>query len=76
MLGPERLASSYGISLFVNGLLQLVGPPICNAAYEHIGTYKPIFLALGVVSVCGTALWAALPLARRKSAACKESSAA
>lgn len=67
ILGPERLVSSYGISLFVNGLLQLVGPPICNVAYEKIGSLKPIFLALGIILVCGTALWAfILPFLKQK----------
>ncbi|XP_014227913.1 monocarboxylate transporter 9-like isoform X2 [Trichogramma pretiosum] len=68
MLGPERLASSYGISLFVNGILQLAGPPICNAAFERIGSYRPIFLTLGMIVLCGTTLWAFLPiLTRRKN---------
>ncbi|KAI8119428.1 hypothetical protein CVS40_9293 [Lucilia cuprina] len=30
----ERLTSSYGISLFVNGILQLVGPPLCGLWFE------------------------------------------
>ncbi|XP_003426396.1 monocarboxylate transporter 13 [Nasonia vitripennis] len=67
MLGPERLSSSYGISLFVNGLLQLVGPPLCNLAYEMIGSFKPIFMTLGMILVCGTALWAVLPIIRRNA---------
>lgn len=67
MLGPERLSSSYGISLFVNGLLQLVGPPVCNVAYEMIGSFKPIFMTLGMILVCGTALWAVLPIIRRNA---------
>lgn len=67
ILGPERLVSSYGISLFVNGILQLVGPPICNVAYELIGSLKPIFLTLGIILVCGTALWAfILPFLKNK----------
>lgn len=69
ILGPEKLVSSYGISLFVNGLLQLIGPPVCNVTYENIGSLKPIFLTLGVILVCGTALWAfILPFLSRKDA--------
>lgn len=37
LLGTERLTSSYGISLFVNGILQLIGPPLCLTAFERIG---------------------------------------
>ncbi|KAG8035123.1 hypothetical protein G9C98_001613 [Cotesia typhae] len=67
MLGTEKLSSSYGISLFVNGVLQLVGPPVCGAIYERVGTYKPIFLAFGIILILGTALWAVVPLIKRKS---------
>lgn len=67
MLGTEKLSSSYGISLFVNGVLQLVGPPVCGAIFERVGTYKPIFLAFGIILILGTALWAVVPLIKRKS---------
>lgn len=66
MLGTEKLSSSYGISLFVNGVLQLVGPPVCGAIFEQVGTYKPIFLAFGIILILGTALWAAVPIINRK----------
>ncbi|KAK2578655.1 hypothetical protein KPH14_012144 [Odynerus spinipes] len=67
MLGMEKLSSSYGISLFVNGVLQLLGPPICGVIYEHVGSYKPIFLAFGIILILGTALWAVVPLIKRNS---------
>ncbi|XP_076758306.1 monocarboxylate transporter 12 [Xylocopa sonorina] len=65
MLGTEKLSSSYGISLFVNGVLQLIGPPICGVVFETVGTYKPIFLTFGIILILGTALWAAVPLIKR-----------
>ena len=65
MLGTEKLSSSYGISLFVNGVLQLIGPPICGAISEQVGSLKPIFLALGIILILGTALWAAVPIIKR-----------
>ncbi|KAF7395599.1 hypothetical protein HZH68_009649 [Vespula germanica] len=67
MLGTEKLSSSYGISLFVNGVLQLVGPPVCGVIFEHVGSYKPIFLAFGIILILGTALWAIVPLIKRNS---------
>ncbi|XP_076298251.1 monocarboxylate transporter 12 [Lasioglossum baleicum] len=67
MLGTEKLSSSYGISLFVNGVLQLVGPPVCGAIFESVGSYKPIFLAFGIILILGTALWAVVPLINRKN---------
>lgn len=67
MLGTEKLSSSYGISLFVNGVLQLVGPPICGVIFENILTYKPIFLAFGIILILGTALWAVVPLINRNN---------
>ncbi|XP_015592061.1 monocarboxylate transporter 13 [Cephus cinctus] len=65
MLGTEKLSSSYGISLFVNGVLQLVGPPVCGSIYEQVGSYKPIFLAFGIILILGTALWAAVPIIKK-----------
>ncbi|KZC07254.1 PREDICTED: monocarboxylate transporter 12-like [Dufourea novaeangliae] len=67
MLGTEKLSSSYGISLFVNGVLQLVGPPTCGAIFESVGSYKPIFLAFGIILILGTALWAVVPLINRNN---------
>lgn len=66
MLGAERLSSSYGIALFVNGVLQLLGPPLIGVIYEEIGTYKPIFLALGIILILGTSLWAIVPVVKRR----------
>ncbi|XP_053622661.1 monocarboxylate transporter 13 isoform X3 [Plodia interpunctella] len=62
MLGTERLMSSYGISLFVNGILQLIGPPICGFWFEHTNSYKSLFVTLGFILVGGAALWAWVPL--------------
>lgn len=67
MLGTEKLSSSYGISLFVNGVLQLIGPPICGVIFETVGSYKPIFLAFGIILILGTALWAVVPLIKRSN---------
>ncbi|XP_029679004.1 monocarboxylate transporter 1-like isoform X2 [Formica exsecta] len=67
MLGTEKLSSSYGISLFVNGVLQLVGPPVCGVIFENVLSYKPIFLAFGIILILGTALWAAVPIIKRNS---------
>ncbi|KAL7295462.1 hypothetical protein TKK_0011115 [Trichogramma kaykai] len=63
MLGVEKLTSSYGISLFVNGVLQLVGPPICSKLAEVFG-WGPIFTALGIVLVVGAGLWGFVPFIR------------
>ncbi|XP_032683346.1 monocarboxylate transporter 3-like isoform X2 [Odontomachus brunneus] len=67
MLGTEKLSSSYGISLFVNGVLQLVGPPVCGIIFENVLSYKPIFLAFGIILILGTALWAAVPIIKRNN---------
>lgn len=67
MLGTEKLSSSYGISLFVNGVLQLVGPPVCGIIYENVMSYKPIFLAFGIILILGTALWAIVPVINRNN---------
>lgn len=71
MLGVEKLTSSYGISLFVNGLLQLIGPPLCSKLSELYGGWGSIFSALGVVLVAGSLLWSLVPSIRRRQQAQK-----
>lgn len=66
MLGTERLMSSYGISLFVNGILQLIGPPICGFWFEYSKSYKALFVTLGFILVGGAALWGFVPLIHRR----------
>ncbi|XP_073981886.1 solute carrier family 16 member hermes isoform X2 [Rhodnius prolixus] len=67
MLGEELLASSYGISLFVNGILQLIGPPICGIIYQQIESYSPIVFGLGIVLIIGAAVWVFVPFLRKRS---------
>ncbi|XP_031636861.1 monocarboxylate transporter 14-like [Contarinia nasturtii] len=62
MLGTERLTSTYGISLFVNGILQLIGPPICGLWYESI---PALFSILGLVLLAGASLWGFMPFIQR-----------
>lgn len=66
MLGTERLMSSYGISLFVNGILQLIGPPICGLWFERTQSYKSLFVTLGLVLIFGAALWGFVPFIHRR----------
>ncbi|KAJ8704935.1 hypothetical protein PYW08_012255 [Mythimna loreyi] len=66
MLGSERLMSSYGISLFVNGILQLIGPPICGFWFEYTQSYKSLFVTLGFVLIFGAALWGFVPIIHRR----------
>lgn len=66
MLGSERLMSSYGISLFVNGILQLIGPPLCGFWFEQTKSYKSLFITLGFVLVFGAALWSIAPFILKK----------
>lgn len=70
MLGTERLMSSYGISLFVNGILQLIGPPVCGIWFEYTHSYKSLFVTLGLILCSGAALWGFVPFihSRRKKA--------
>lgn len=66
MLGTERLMSSYGISLFVNGILQLVGPPVCGLWFEYTKSYKSLFVTLGFILIFGAALWGFVPFIHRR----------
>lgn len=74
MLGTEKLTSSYGISLFVNGVIQLVGPPICGIVFEQIGSYGPIFSILGIILIFGASLWGIIPFIRKRQESFEKSS--
>lgn len=65
LLGEDRLASSYGVSLFINGLLQLIGPPICGLVYQQMNSYYYIIVALGSILIFGASVWAYLPFTNR-----------
>lgn len=68
MLGTDRLTSSYGISLFVNGILQLVGPPLCGLWFERARTYSPLFHTLGMILIAGASLWGLMPFVKKPKA--------
>lgn len=68
LLGMERLTSTYGISLFVNGIMQLIGPPLCGLWFESSGSYSAIFSTLGMVTVCGASIWGIMPYLHRRKA--------
>lgn len=68
MLGTERLESSYGISLFVNGVLQLIGPPLCGVWFEVAKSYISLYCTLGIVLIVGASFWSFMPCAKRRSA--------
>lgn len=65
LLGTERLTSSYGISLFVNGILQLIGPPLCGAYFERSKSYGSLFYFLGCTLLVGASLWGLMPFINR-----------
>lgn len=66
MLGTERLTSTYGISLFVNGILQLVGPPLCGVWYEAVLSHAPLFTTFGIILLVGASLWGFMPFINRR----------
>lgn len=64
-LGAETWQSSYGISLFVNGCLQLIGPPINGFIFSKVQTYVPIFFWLGIILVIGASIWIVIPFIKQ-----------
>ncbi|KAK9890062.1 hypothetical protein WA026_008868 [Henosepilachna vigintioctopunctata] len=59
-LGEEKLQSSYGICLFVNGILQLISPPICGAVLSGPSSYIMLFVVLGIILVIAGSLSASM----------------
>lgn len=66
ILGVERLMSTYGISLFVNGILQLVGPFVCGAWFQRDQNFVNMFLTFGFIFIAGASLWAFMPLINKR----------
>lgn len=66
ILGVERLMSTYGISLFVNGILQLVGPFVCGAWFQREQNFINMFVTFGVIFIAGASLWAFMPLINKR----------
>lgn len=66
ILGVERLMSTYGISLFVNGILQLVGPPICGLWFESSKNFTSMFVTFGVIFIGGASLWLFMPFINKR----------
>lgn len=64
-LGAERLSSSFGLSLALNGVVMLGGPPAVGLIRERIGSYEPVLYILGMVLVSGGAIWVLEPWATR-----------
>lgn len=62
MLGEDNLAAAYTISLFINGLLQLVGPPACGVLYETYKSYGPIISCLGAIVTIVAGVCIVLPV--------------
>lgn len=60
-MGREKLTSTYGISLFVNGMVQLIGPPICAVILGDSGNYFLLFTILGAFILLGTSPWIIMP---------------
>lgn len=65
ILGVDRLMSTYGISLFVNGILQLIGPPICGLWFEYDKNFVNMFVTFGFIFIAGSSLWLFMPLINR-----------
>ncbi|CAH2987776.1 unnamed protein product [Chilo suppressalis] len=66
VLGVERLMSTYGISLFVNGILQLIGPPICGIWFEIAHNYTNMFITFGFIFIGGASLWILMPFINKR----------
>lgn len=66
ILGVERLMSTYGISLFVNGILQLVGPFVCGAWFQRDQNFVNMFVTFGFIFMAGASLWAFMPLINKR----------
>lgn len=66
VLGVERLMSTYGISLFVNGILQLVGPFVCGAWFQRDQNFVNMFLTFGFIFIVGASLWLFMPIINKR----------
>lgn len=65
MLGEERLSSSYGISLFCSGIMQLIGPPVAGYLYQSTRSYKYAFHGMGCILLFGASVWLVTPFLKK-----------
>lgn len=61
----DRFTNAYGLLLLVQGIANLVGPPIAGLAYDYTGTYNLSFLLAGGFIVVSGALLLILPILSR-----------
>lgn len=65
----EKILSNYFLNFpinQVNGILQLIGPPICGIVFEAMNVYGPLFNILGFFLIFGSTLGCCLPIIKRK----------
>ncbi|GAB6024212.1 hypothetical protein CHUAL_008911 [Chamberlinius hualienensis] len=67
-LGADKLASSFGLSLAINGVVMMAGPPVVGIVGEALGSYEPIIFMLGVINFSGGLILILEPIASRHEA--------
>lgn len=64
-LGADKLASSFGLSLAINGVVMMAGPPVIGIIGEALGSYEPVIFMLGVINFSGGLILILEPIASR-----------
>lgn len=56
LFGEADLATLYGAMSLAFAVAGLAAPPLAGATYEALGTYEPVFLAVGALGLVGAGL--------------------
>lgn len=62
-LGAEKLGTSFGLSLAINGIVMITGPPIFAFILESMGRYDTVIVILGIIILSGGLIFLLEPMA-------------
>ncbi|XP_067672583.1 monocarboxylate transporter 12-like [Haliotis asinina] len=67
IVGEASLSQSYGFTMLLKGIANLVGPPVAGWLYDVSGSYNNTFYAAGTCLVIAGLMYTPTPLLRRCS---------
>lgn len=69
LFGTADIGTLYGVASVAFAVAGLLAPPLASLGFQRLGTYTPVFLAVGVVGLAGTAAVAVAGWTASESAA-------
>ncbi|XP_048759547.2 monocarboxylate transporter 9-like [Ostrea edulis] len=64
IVGIDKLANSYGLTMMMQGLANIIGPPVAGLLYDMSGSYDHTFIAGGVFIAFSGLILVFVPIGR------------